>query len=377
MAHTEDELQAATYATLRAHATSEQANALVAKLASMVEGFSIATGLRKNKRKATAGKLEYATGAFLADLLHPLDAEEPNGWVYRSLQAKSFTRAAVPRRTFEQLVDGLKGLACLDHVPAHKVSTKPEDTGKFATRFRATPALLRLCTDHGVDPTKVFDHFEFEYDLPEHVLELRARKPEDFHRSNRPSGRPLEFERDGIVRAIEDNVRELNEYFDKQSLRGGSHHGYIRIFHNGDDEDFGWNKGGRLYSQHFVDSYQVMSAERRRRMTINGEPVAEIDISASYLTLFLSLHGIQLDTTKDPYELPGLGKEHRAAVKSWTVATFGSNKPTRRWPPRMVTKSPELKQYKVSTIKEAAFDKYPVLERWVHPSKVASTDGRT
>jgi hypothetical protein len=255
----------------------------------------------------------------------------------------------------------------LDHVPAHKVSTKPEDTGKYATRFRATPALLRLCTDHGVDPTKVVDHFEFEYDLPKQVLELRARKLEDFHSSTRPSGRPLEFERDGIVRAIEDNVWELNEYFDKQSLRGGSHHGYIRIFHNGDDEDFGWNKGGRLYSQHFVDSYQVMSAERRRRMTINGGPVAEIDISASYLTLFLSLHGIQLDTTKDPYELPGLGKEHRSAVKSWTVATFGSTRPTRRWPPRMRKKSPELSEYKVSKIKDAAFDKYPVLERWGTP----------
>jgi len=68
---TQEELQAATYATLRAHATSEQANALVAKLASMVEEHSIATGLRKNKRKRTAGKLEYATGAFLADLLPP------------------------------------------------------------------------------------------------------------------------------------------------------------------------------------------------------------------------------------------------------------------------------------------------------------------
>src|SRR6266576_3973984 len=94
---TQEELQAATYATLRAHATSEQAKALVAKLASMVEEHSIATGLRKNKRKATAGKLDYATGAFLADLLRPFDREEPNGWVWRSLHKASFTGAAVPR----------------------------------------------------------------------------------------------------------------------------------------------------------------------------------------------------------------------------------------------------------------------------------------
>jgi hypothetical protein len=66
----QEELQAATCATLRAHATSEQAKALVAKLASMVEEHSIATGLRKNKRKTTAGKLEYAIGAFLDQPSH-------------------------------------------------------------------------------------------------------------------------------------------------------------------------------------------------------------------------------------------------------------------------------------------------------------------
>jgi hypothetical protein len=45
--------------------------------------------------------------------------------------------------------------------------------------------------------------------------------------------------------------------------------------------------GGRLYSQHFTDSYQVMGGDERLKMTINGEPVAEIDIRASYLTIFL------------------------------------------------------------------------------------------
>ena len=34
-------------------------------------------------------------------------------------------------------------------------------------------------------------------------------------------------------------------------------------------------------------------------MTINGEPVEEIDIRASYLTIFLSLHGIQPDHWRD------------------------------------------------------------------------------
>jgi hypothetical protein len=174
----------------------------------------------------------------------------------------------------------------------------------------------------------------------------------------------MEFERTWVVEVMENSIRELNEFFAKQILRGGFHHGYVRIFSNGDDPDFRWNKGGRFYSQHFVDSYQVMSAERRARMTIDGEPVAEIDIRASYLTIFLSIHGIQLETTKDPYELPGLGSEHRSAVKAWMVATFGNTKPIRRWPPRMLQKSPELALHRVATITKAALTKYPALETW-------------
>jgi hypothetical protein len=115
--------------------------------------------------------------------------------------------------------------------------------------------------------------------------------------------------------------------------------------------------GGRLYSQHFTNSYQVMGGDERLRMTINGEPVAEIDIRASYLTIFLALHGIQLPES-DPYELPGLGPEHRNAVKQWMVGTFGNSMPIRRWPPRMLQKTPELAQYKVSTITKAALTKY-------------------
>jgi hypothetical protein len=363
LVYPQEELQAATYASLRAHATSEQAKALVAKLSAMVEDHTIQIGLRKNKRKDTAGKLAYATGAFLADLLLPFYTDEPNGWVYRSLKKASFNGASVPRRTFEQLMEGLKGLAFLDHVPGHKVSSEREDTGRYAARFRATPALLRFSTENGVDPGKASDHFEFEYDLPEHPIELRARKIKDYYNNTAPSGRTLTFERDFWVEAMEPSIQELNEFFAKQTLRGGMHHGYIRIFSNGDDPDFRWNKGGRFYSQHYP-SYQVLSADERARMTINGEPVAEVDIRASYLTIFLSTHGIQLDAIKDPYELPGLNREHRAAVKAWMVATFGNTKRIRRWPPRMLQKSPELRQYRVSTITTAALAKYPALETW-------------
>jgi hypothetical protein len=370
----QEELRSATYASLRAQPTSEEAKALVNTLAAMVDSHALATGARKNKRKTTAEKLDYAVGAFLADLLRPYGDNEdttPNPWIYRSMHAKSFNGASVSYRTFARLVEGLRQLGLLQHVDGHKVSREPEDTGKFAARFRATPALLAFCSDRAVDPTKVHDHFEFEYDLPTEVVELRATKRDEYWVKTKPVGRPMEFERDGIVTAIEDHVKELNEFFARQKLRGGSHRGYVRLFNNGDNPRFFWNMGGRLYSHHFTDSYQVMSAEQRLKMTINGEPVAEVDIRASYLSIFLSLHGIQLPDG-DPYELPGLGPEHRNAVKQWMVATFGNSRPIVRWPPRMLQKAPELKQHRVSTITKAVLTKYPVLADWGHPLRTVT-----
>ncbi|UPK35264.1 hypothetical protein IVB18_46110 [Bradyrhizobium sp. 186] len=360
-------LQAAKYASLRAHPTSEQAIALVAKLASMVEEHTLRAGLRQKKRKDTAGKLEYATGAFLADLLRPYDAEEPNGWVYKSLNKTSFTGASVGRHAFDQLYNGLEGLGFLQHVPGHKVSGEHSDMGKYAARFRATPELLTFCTEQGVPPSAVLDHFEFEYDLPKHPVELRKRKLKNFFRSSDIPGKPMEFERTPALGGMEHVISEMNEFFAKQILRGGQHHGYVRIFQNGDDPHFDWNKGGRLYSQHFTESYQVMSSEARRKMTINGEPVAEIDLSGSYLTIFLSLHGLQLDLTEDPYLLPGLGLEHRGAVKQWFVGTFGNSKPIKRWPKDMLDGDPGLSEYRPAEITKAVFTKYPVLKSWGEP----------
>ena len=53
----------------------------------------------------------------------------------------------------------------------------------------------------------------------------------------------MKFERAGKAPDREEQVRSLNEYLDRFDLRGGSHRGYVRIFNQGDDPGFDWNKG--------------------------------------------------------------------------------------------------------------------------------------
>ena len=117
-----------------------------------------------------------------------------------------------------------------------------------------------------------------------------------------------------------------------------------------------------------------MSKLKRLKMKFNGEAVAEIDIRASYLTLFYAWHGQQLDPTSDPYRLPGLGAAGREVAKLWMVATFGSPKPISRWPTKLLEgyeedhgRKLDRKLYSVKLIREKALLLHPLIARWGEP----------
>jgi hypothetical protein len=167
---------------------------------------------------------------------------------------------------------------------------------------------------------------------------------------------------------LEKQLKELNAFFDGFDLQGGTHRGYLRVFNNGDHPKFNWNMGGRLYSYN-EGNYQQMERADRLLMTINGDRVCEIDIRASYLTIFYALYGEQLDPERDPYDVPGLGPEARDVVKMWVTASFGNNAPIMKWPRELVAKYRERtgsklgKRYSASKIGEKVMQRFPLLAR--------------
>jgi hypothetical protein len=370
------ELRDATFASLEGRACTEAAQALTATVNEQVLrelARAEAAGAAKTNRK----KLKPAIAAFLADLLGT-----EGKWVYRSLKKDSFT-GPVGARAFLPLQQAMRELGLVEHhdgVVSHWVQF---DEGgqtlanrRWASRYRPTKKLIAIAGEHGISLDNALDHFD--YGLPKQPLQKRAASTRDAGR--KVQGRVMKFEHTDLTLKLEADVRELNEFLAKQSFGGGCiHRGYVRIFQNGDAAHFNWDQGGRLYSQPATKNYQQQSGENRLEMTINGSPVVEIDLRASYLTIFHAWHGVQLDRKKDPYVIPGLGEEARDIVKLWVAATFGNAGPLRKWPTDLLKNYEKAhghpldrKRYPLTKLRELIVTHHPLLGQWGQPLK----DGR-
>jgi uncharacterized protein YidB (DUF937 family) len=125
----------------------------------------------------TKQQLRRGVEGFLGDLLRAAGHEHAKGFVHRSLHAGSFTGEDVGTRAFNQLIDRLKALGLVEQVRGFQARSQwdaggPEHVSRAsASRFRATPQLLKLAADFGVAVSEAKTHFIA--DLPKHPLQVR------------------------------------------------------------------------------------------------------------------------------------------------------------------------------------------------------------
>ena len=99
-------------------------------------------------------------------------------------------------------------------------------------------------------------------------------------------------------------------------------------------------------------------------MLINGEPVAEVDIHASYLTIFLTLTATPIPEG-NMYERVGMPRD---AVKAFVTQTFGAGKPAARWAENTPAK---VRAVKIAKVHDAVLAAYP---RLVDPTVILPLD---
>jgi hypothetical protein len=312
-----------------------------------------------------------AVAAIVSDHLRNT-ARDARGWGYRSHGRDQFSDKRIGYRVFKQAFDGMVASRLLAEFRGHQQYVdfgggKVRSWGK-TTRSRATQDLLDLTASAGITPANHDDHFSIMPDEVKRVVKdpLEVRKGSIRVGAEKYKGYPLPLDlTDPRVVGLHARMVRLNTFFAKQAIGGLEHRGFRRIFNDGGDPGYGWNKGGRLSSVG-ADSYQNAKKAARAEMTINGEVVIELDITASHLTILHALSGVEFAPSA-AYEVEGLPRD---VVKSWVTMTLGHSRFHRRWPDGVIkrlekTLGVELKTaYPIAKTREKIIDSIPLLRSW-------------
>jgi hypothetical protein len=355
-------------AALTCSPVSPEAAVLIEHLILAIHAEENRSGTRQRARRADDLEGFYtAVGALVADLLIARSNERSGGLVYRSLNANSFSGGPVAFRQFTATVRSLEALGLIERFDGYyaveKIEWSPGVVSRIprgrASRFRATTQLLDLADQLGVVPFEARKHFH--QPRSERLVALKARSRRNGR--DKIAGEPMPLPDAPEVDRIREQVRAINAFLEQVEIRGGEHLGFYRGFEHGDQPGFHWNKGGRLYSEGTY-SYQHLKKADRLRMTLNGEPVVEIDIKSSYLTILHGRAGVALDLSADPYTLADVP---RKVVKVWLVATLGNDKHLTRWPAGHAREYQERtgrilrEDHLIAAVRAGMTAKYPVL----------------
>lgn len=362
-----DELYLAPLANLKGRATTEEASALISRL-----DIAFPRPTKATKRTtyfpgaSTTLKRQQGIAALLAELLITAAVEDGVGWLRVSLDKDHYSSPSpVSWRTFEGIRQSWKDAGLLEEntgFPGILAFGNPGPPVGRVSRFKASPRLLDLCENHGIRLDNAEEHFAVEFDIPTELVQIT---------------RPHFPTRDtSLVLRLREEVAALNAFFAKHKLEGARHVGWVRKFHEATGPDFKFDKGGRLYSQPGFGNknYQHMPRDRRISMTFDGEPVSEIDISGSYLTIFYAAHGQEVDVAGAYDGILGPRDMDRAIVKTWINASFGNRGLLGQW-------SADIKkdfvkkhrstgweidpiEYPVKRVREATLKRHPLLATW-------------
>jgi hypothetical protein len=341
----------------------------------LIENHESAQGKRQRARpKERQEGLVGTVARFTGDLVASID-DGTASRVACPKAAPRFTNLPVGYRTFMSVYRAFLGLGLIEVVTKGSWQRIPEfgpQAGQGKTeRIKATDAFIALVRRHGIAAGSAAEHFP-QKGRPA-PLELRAGSLR-LH-GEKVRGRLMPIAADETTRRLRGEVEELNDFLAGVRIDGAELTGWTRIFNEGDQEGFAWDRGGRLYARP-NGSYQARSKEERLRLTLDGEPVVEIDIRCSHLALVYALMGKSLAeemrvydddgywTVADPY---GIGELPRSVVKAWITSTLGAGARPTRWPRGL---SDELKReegidlaaFPIRDIQVSILSKHPVLQ---------------
>jgi len=299
------------------------------------------------------------TGIILAGLLrHGLSGdwsavnESSSKWFW-----KASRKLPVKHNAFWTKVKAMRALGLLDDVPGSRFKNVWGDYHGDAARLRPSRTLIDMAQRYGCTPSTAGEDWKLiapapvEPVAPEELLAFTEIPTKVRGRINEGSRRPMNVPPG--CNDLQAFMQLLTERLAETEFTGCTPPVLQARF-------IGMREfGGRIYA-HGADNYQNgIGKTERSHITMNGEAVAELDLSASYLSIALALLGSPAPEG-DPYALPGLEETYRDAIKHWFVLFWQTGKAPQKWPKK--TPSAVRESIKPQEIKGPAFARYPALK---------------
>jgi hypothetical protein len=289
------------------------------------------------RRAADLKTFQEAIAAFSADLILHSGNEQSEGFCYRAANREAMAGTMVSHISFEKLVPWWKSLGLLEATPSIQVKETWDgavidvDSYSKARRFRPTAKLLDLAALHGITSENIKVHFQKDVSQTIPVT-VRDERFDSNGKRIRSRSVPVKDLKKYPRYATEiEKIRLLNDNLAKAGFDLQDPPRLYRLFNRGNQSDFNFDKGGRLYCAS-EDNWQQMSSEERAKITRQGMPTVEIDVQASHLFILYALNNQKLHIDQDPYRIPGV---ERSVVKGLFAAITGAGKLPERWPQKL------------------------------------------
>jgi hypothetical protein len=195
-----------------------------------------------------------------------------------------------------------------------------------ATRIRATDYLIERLSPLLILPVHCLVQWQEEAE----VILLRGIK------QGKDSGEQVEYTDTPETERFRADVRRINQHLKRHPCHYKGKHRVnlmqdhvIHIFNNDD-----WNQGGRLYGYWPMN----LPSGERHYLSIDGEPLADLDFGSCFVALLHVEDGIEFDPlAPDPFTISGY-KDHRGLIKQCAYSILNAPKRIKNYPEDVVEK---------------------------------------
>lgn len=219
-----------------------------------------------------------------------------------------------------------------------------------ATRVRATDYLIQRLSPLLSLPV----HCLIQWQEEAEVILLRGIK------QGKDSGEQVEYTDTPETDRFRAEVRRINQhlrehpchYAGTEKVNLMQDH-VVRIFNNSD-----WQQGGRLYGYWPMN----LSSGHRHHLSIDGEPLADLDFGSCFVALLHVKDGTEFDPeAPDPFTISGY-EEHRDIIKQCAYAILNAPKRISRYPEGVIGKG-SVPPLSWRQMEEVIFDHIPLLKK--------------